>query len=487
MPRCSRAYICAMSAAYEVVVGLEVHIQLLTHSKLFCADATGFGAAPNTQVSPISLAHPGTLPMLNAQAVELAIRLGLALQCRIAPHSHFDRKHYFYPDLPKGYQTSQLTQPILEGGFVHTPLGSVPIHHIHLEEDAGKSIHDADPDYSCIDLNRAGMPLLELVTDPAIRSSDEAFAFLTELRRLVRWLQVCDGNMEEGSLRCDANISIRPTGSTTLGTKVEVKNLNSIRNVKRAIDAEVARQIALVSSGGRVVQETRGYDAASNTTLPQREKEEANDYRYFPCPDLPPFTCTPAQIAAIAASMPALPQALQQKFTTQYQLPLQDAQVLTEERSLAHYFEELLAAGAAPKPAANWLIGPVKNWMNETQQDIEAFPLPARRLAAVIALVQEGTVNFSMAATRLLPALLAQPAEDPAALAAQLGIVQQRNTADLDTWVNEVLQAMPDKVKEYQKGKKGLIGLFVGEVKKRSKGQADPQAVTKLLEEKLNA
>jgi aspartyl-tRNA(Asn)/glutamyl-tRNA(Gln) amidotransferase subunit B len=242
-----------------------------------------------------------------------------------------------------------------------------------------------------------------------------------------------------------------------------------------------------VSSGGRVVQETRGYDAASNSTLPQREKEEANDYRYFPCPDLPPFTCTPAQIATIAASMPPLPQALQQKFTTQYQLPLQDAQVLTEERSLAHYFEELLAAGAAPKPAANWLIGPVKNWMNETQQDIEAFPLSPRRLATVIALVQQGTVNFSMAATRLLPALLAQPTADPATLAAQLGIVQQRNTAELDTWVNEVLQAMPDKVKEYRKGKKGLIGLFVGEVKKRSKGQADPQAVTKLLEQKLNA
>jgi aspartyl-tRNA(Asn)/glutamyl-tRNA(Gln) amidotransferase subunit B len=268
---------------------------------------------------------------------------------------------------------------------------------------------------------------------------------------------------------------------------VEVKNLNSIRNVKRAIEAETARQIALVSSGGRVVQETRGYDAASNTTLPQREKEEANDYRYFPCPDLPPFTSTPAQIAAIAAGMPALPQALQQKFTTEYQLPLQDAQVLTEERSLARYFEALLAAGAAPKPAANWLMGPVKNWMNDTQQDMDAFPLTPAALADIIALVQQGTVNFSMAATRLLPALLAQPTADAAATAAQLGIVQQRNSADLDTWVNEVLAAMPDKVKEYQKGKKGLIGLFVGEVKKRSKGQADPQAATKLLEEKLNA
>ncbi len=474
-----------MSAPYEMVVGLEVHIQLLTQSKLFCADATAFGAQPNSQVSAISLAHPGTLPMLNRQAVELAIRLGLALQCDIARHSHFDRKHYFYPDLPKGYQTSQLTEPILTGGWVDTPLGKIPIHHIHLEEDAGKSIHDADPDYSCIDLNRAGMPLLELVTEPAIHSSDAAFAFLTELRKLVRWLGVCDGNMEEGSLRCDANISVRPQGETRLGTKVEVKNLNSIRNVKRAIEAEAKRQIELLERGERIVQETRGYNADTNTTTGQREKEEANDYRYFPCPDLPPFTTNEAQIEAIRQAMPALPQQLQHQLTEGWQLPKQDAAVLTEDKAFADYFLDVVGAGASAKPAANWMLGPVKNWLNEHQGTIEQFPLPPSQIAALITIVQSGKVNFSMAATRLLPDLLQQPSSDVLTRAQALGIIQESDSSELDAWVQEVMARMPDKVKEYQKGKKGLIGLFVGEVKKLSRGKADPQAVTKILEEKL--
>ncbi len=478
-------YICGMMEGFEMVVGLEVHIQLLTRTKLFCADATQFGAAPNSQVSPISLAHPGTLPMLNKHAVELAIRLGLALNCRISHHSHFDRKHYFYPDLPKGYQTSQLTEPILIGGFVSTALGEVPIHHIHLEEDAGKSVHDADPDYSCIDLNRAGMPLLELVTDPAIHSSDEAFAFLTELRKLVRWLNVCDGNMEEGSLRCDANISVRPVGEKKLGTKVEVKNLNSIRNVKRAIDAEALRQVGILKNGGLIVQETRGYNADNNTTIGQREKEEANDYRYFPCPDLPPFATTDEQIESIRATMPALPQQLKAELTGKLQLPEKDAEVLTEDKAFADYFLDLLNAGAPAKPAANWLLGPVKSWLNENQQEIELFPISANQMASLIEIVQSGKVNFSMAATRLLPAMLASPADNVAGLAAQLGIVQESNEGELEAWVEAVIRNMPDKVKEYQKGKKGLIGLFVGEVKKLSKGKADPQVVTKLLEEKL--
>jgi aspartyl-tRNA(Asn)/glutamyl-tRNA(Gln) amidotransferase subunit B len=425
--------------------------------------------------------------MLNKEAVQLAIKLGLALHCDIARHSHFDRKHYFYPDLPKGYQTSQLTEPILNGGFIDTAFGRVPIHHIHLEEDAGKSIHDADPDYSCIDLNRAGMPLLELVTEPAIHSSDQAFAFLTELRKLVRWLGVCDGNMEEGSLRCDANISVRPVGDKKLGTKVEVKNLNSIRNVKRAIDAEAQRQIALLENGGRIVQETRGYNADNNTTSPQREKEEANDYRYFPCPDLPPFTTNEEQIEQIRKSMPALPQALQQQLETQYQLPAQDAQVLTEDRAMADYFMQLITSGAPAKPAANWMIGPVKNWLNEQQADMERFPVNAHQLAAVIAIVQSGKVNFSMAATRLLPALIKEPTMEVAALAQSLGIIQESNSNELEAWIDTVLTNMPDKVMEYQKGKKGLMGLFVGEVKKLSRGKADPQATTQLLEEKLKS
>jgi aspartyl-tRNA(Asn)/glutamyl-tRNA(Gln) amidotransferase subunit B len=481
---------------YEIVVGLEVHIQLLTKSKLFCADDIAFGAEPNTHVSPITLAHPGTLPVLNRRAVEMAVKLGLALDSRIARHSHFDRKHYLYPDLPKGYQTSQHTDPVLVGGSlkIHTQVAgaethgaSVPIHHVHLEEDAGKSIHDADPDYTCIDLNRAGTPLLELVTEPAIRSAEEAFAFLTRLRKLVRWLGICDGNMEEGSLRCDANISVRPVGETQLGTKVEVKNLNSIRNVRRAIEAEAERQIALLKRGEKIIQETRGYDADHNLTIGQREKEEANDYRYFPCPDLPPFAVSEELLQRIKASMPELPETLFVKYTSQLGLSAQDAEVLTEEKEVSDYFNELLDHTTHTKAAANWLLGPVKSWLNEQSVTMTEFPLAAARLSDLIEVVQSGKVNFSMAATRLLPALMQQPESDAETLAQSMGIVQSSNTDELGQWVDNVLAKMPDKVKEYQKGKKGLIGLFVGEVKKMSGGKADPQVVTKLLEEKLKS
>jgi aspartyl-tRNA(Asn)/glutamyl-tRNA(Gln) amidotransferase subunit B len=375
------------------------------------------------------------------------------------------------------------------GGQLKVGIGGeekfVQIHHIHLEEDAGKSIHDADPDYSCIDLNRAGVPLLELVTEPVIRSSEEAYAFLTNLRKLVRWTGICDGNMEEGSLRCDANISIRPVGETKLGTKVEVKNLNSIRNVRRAIDAEVERQTKALQNGETIIQQTRGYDADTNTTAGQRDKEEANDYRYLPCPDLPPFEISDAWLNEVQAMLPELPETLFEKYTSTLGLPAQDAEVLTEEKALSDYFNILVKETPHVKPAANWLLGPVKSWLNGQNADITALPLAPAQLAAVIEIVQSGAVSFSAASSTLLPALLQQPSADVKTLAATLNLVMDSNEDELEAWVSEVLTAMPDKVKEYQKGKKGLIGLFVGEVKKKSRGKADPKKTTALLESRL--
>ncbi len=478
-------------SGYETVIGLEVHIQLLTRSKLFCADATEFGAEPNTQVSVISLAHPGTLPLLNAAAVDMAIKLGIALDCHIAEKSHFDRKHYFYPDLPKGYQTSQLIDPVLQGGslMIQTSAGpkQISIHHVHLEEDAGKSIHDLDPDNSKIDLNRAGMPLLELVTEPVMSSGEEAHLFLTQLRKLVRWIGICDGNMEEGSLRCDANISVRPVGEKKLGTKVEIKNLNSIRNVKRAIEGEAERQIGLLNSGGKVEQETRGYDAETYTTSIQREKEDANDYRYFPCPDLPPFTISAERIERLSAALPELPDALSKRLQLEFDLGAQDAALITEERELAHFYLRILKAGAPPKPAANWLQGPVKNWLNNEQTAIQDFPVSPERLAELIGLVQSGQVSFSMAAQRILPEMAKDKESSSVEIAEKAGIIQQSDDGALRQWAEAVLQKMPDKVQAYRKGKKGLLGLFVAEVKKISKGKADPKKTTTILEEILNA
>lgn len=473
-------YICN-SMKYQPVIGLEVHIQLQTQSKLFCSDSAQYGGAPNTHVSPVSLAHPGTLPVMNQQALDYAIQLGLALGSQITRRGWFDRKHYFYPDLPKGYQTTQLHAPIIVGGQI----AGVAIHHVHLEEDAGKSIHDADPNHTGIDLNRAGVPLLELVTEPVIHDAETASVFLTELRQLVRWLGICDGNMEEGSLRCDANISLRPMGVTTLGTKVEIKNINSIRFVRKAIEAEIRRQGEMLDNGEEIVQQTRGYDDAKDITTAQRDKENAHDYRYFPCPDLPPFTVSEEKLQALQASLPMLPHE-QVKTYVNAGLSAQDAGVLTEEKGFSDYFNLLLQQTSHAKPAANWMLGPVKKWMNETGRDMHAFPILPKKLAALIVLVESGKVNFSTAATRLFPALLENPEADPVYLATSLNLLQQSDTNTLETWVKEVLDAMPEKVIEYRKGKKGLIGLFVGEVKKKSKGQADPQKTTEILKQILD-
>src|SRR6478752_585543 len=398
---------------YEAVIGLEVHAQLATNSKLFCGDSTAFGASPNTHISPVTMGHPGTLPKTNKKAVEYAIRMGLACNCEIEKDNYFARKNYFYPDLPKGYQTSQHTTPICKGGHVTIKTASgernVQLNRIHMEEDAGKSIHDMDDHFTCIDLNRAGTPLVEIVTEPDLFSADEAWQYVTEVRRLVRWIGICDGNMEEGSLRCDANVSIRLKGAKELGTKVEVKNLNSIRNVKKAIDYEINRMIELAEKGERIIQQTRSFNADNDTTFALRDKEEANDYRYFADPDLPAFVVTPEMLADITAAMPELPEQLVQKYIHELKLPEYDARVICDDASTIQYFNELIGKTPHYKSAANWLLGPIKSYLNENNSSLDAMAVRPASLAALIAMVEDNQVSFSVASSRIFPEMIKQP------------------------------------------------------------------------------
>ncbi|HXB08344.1 MAG TPA: Asp-tRNA(Asn)/Glu-tRNA(Gln) amidotransferase subunit GatB [Puia sp.] len=475
--------------AYEVVIGLEVHAQLLTQTKLFCGDSAAFGGEPNTHISPITLGLPGSLPKLNKKAVEYAIRMGLACDSAIERNNYFARKNYFYPDLPKGYQTSQHTTPVCKGGRVRirTSAGErdIQLNRIHLEEDAGKSLHDVLPDATALDFNRAGVPLIEIVTEPDLRSADEAYAYLTELRKTLRYLEICDGNMEEGSMRCDANVSVRLKGATRLGTKVEVKNLNSIRNVKRAIEIEAKRLIELVAAGQPIEQQTRSFDATTGTTFALRTKEEANDYRYFTDPDIPPFQVTDAFLESIRASLPALPEQLIRKYTRELQLPEYDARILCDDRDSAGFFEHLIQHTTNYKAAANWLLGPVRSGLNEKSLDWKDLPVQPASLARLIKLVEEGRLSFSIAAERIFPVLMNEPQRDPLEIATALNLIQSSDTSEITAWIDQALAGMPDKVKEYKRGKKGLIGLFVGEVKKLSKGKADPKLTNQLLLEKL--
>lgn len=468
---------------------MEVHAQLLTKSKLFCGDSAAFSTDPNTHISPVTLAHPGTLPKMNSKAIEYAITLGLALDCEIEQYNYFARKNYFYPDLPKGYQVSQHTTPICKNGSVPISINGtdrkIRLNRIHIEEDAGKSLHDVDENYTCIDLNRAGVPLLEIVSEPDMHSSEEAFAYITELRKLVTWLGICDGNMEEGSMRCDANISIRLAGEKKLGTRVEVKNLNSIRNVKRAIDVEVNRLIELVENNQPVIQETRSYDADNNITFSLRSKEDADDYRYFPEPDLTPFQITDDYLVEIRNKLPVLPNALKKRYIRELQLSDYDAAVICDDKDQADYFEAVVQHTTNYKAVANWLLGPVKNQLNDRKMWYTNFPLPAEKLALLISLVDTGTLNFGNASSKVLPVLIDHPQKQPLQIATELNLIQESDSSAVENWVDEVIANMPDKVKQYQLGKKGLIGLFVGEVKRLSKGKADMQLVSKFLEQKL--
>ncbi|TDB69055.1 Asp-tRNA(Asn)/Glu-tRNA(Gln) amidotransferase subunit GatB [Arundinibacter roseus] len=480
--------------SYETVIGLEVHCQLLTESKLFASDTNRFGGEPNTHISPLTLALPGTLPKLNKKAVEYAVRMGLACGCTISERTIFDRKNYFYPDLPKGYQISQDKAPICVGGAVTISVKgkdhevtekTIRFHHIHLEEDAGKSVHDGNQTETQLDYNRAGTPLIEMVTEPDLRSAEETGAFVTEIRRLARYLDVSDGNMEEGSLRCDVNVSVRLAGASELGTKVEIKNMNSIRNIMRAVEFERRRQVATLENGDSLFQETRMFDAETGETYGMRVKETMNDYRYFPDPDLCPVVLPEATIQEIRSRMPALPRELREKFVSHYGIPAYDAQQLTDTREMAHYFENLCSHTNAYKTASNWLMGPVKSYLNESGTDIADFSLTPQVLAELITLVETEVISHSTATQKAFPALLQAPDRSPRELAETNNWLQNRNTNELETLVDEVLNAMPDKVTAYKKGKKGLMGLFVGEVMKKSKGTADPKLINQLLAEKL--
>ena len=477
--------------AYEIVVGLEVHAQLLTRTKLFCGDSSAFGSEPNTHVSPITLAHPGTLPKINEDAIEFAVKMGLACHCEIVRENFFARKNYFYPDLPKGYQLSQHTTPICKGGHVTIQIKNeekdIRLNRIHMEEDAGKSVHDIDADNTLIDYNRAGVALIEIVSEPDIRSGDEAYAYLTELRKLVRYLEICDGNMEQGSLRCDANVSIRKAGEKNLGTKVEIKNLNSIRNVKRAIEFEAQRMISMVEQGVEITQQTRSFDANTGETFSIREKEDADDYRYFADPDLTKFFLHDEFIERVRKTIPVLQRARIKKYTDEYQLSEYDATVLTEEKNFSDYFEEIIFFNVKGKPAANWMLGPIKSWLNDNNAEIEQFPVSPEKVAIVIQMVEDNRLSFSTASTRLFGELLRNPVGDPSQIALDKNLLQNSDKKAIEDLIDQVLSRFPEKITEYKKGKKGLIALFVGEVMKLSKGKADPKITNDILTEKLKS
>ncbi|MGB4080624.1 MAG: Asp-tRNA(Asn)/Glu-tRNA(Gln) amidotransferase subunit GatB [Bacteroidia bacterium] len=471
---------------YEVIVGLEIHSQLLTKSKAFCSDKVAFGEPANTLVSPISLGHPGTLPVHNKEAVNMAIMLGLACDCDITEYNTYDRKNYFYADLPKGYQITQLGTPICLNGKVEITLLDgqtklINLTRIHMEEDTGKGLHDLDIENTLMDYNRAGTPLVEIVTEPDFRSGDEAYAFLSEIRKLVRYLGVCDGNMEEGSLRCDANVSIRAIGTTAFGTKVEVKNMNSMTNVKKAIEYEFERQCKMADAGEEIHSETRNFDALKGTTFSMRSKELVNDYRFFPEPDLPPLVVSQEWISNVKSVMPALPKELYNKFNTEMGLGEYDASILTESREIAEYFLAICDHTQNYKAAANWTMGAVKNWVNSNASHILVFPLSAATIAELISSIDQGVINFSIAEQQVFPALLINPSQKVNEIIANQNLELMDDDESLQTWINEVLAEFPDKVEDYRSGKTNLIGLFIGQVKKKSSGKADPKRTNELL------
>ncbi len=477
---------------YELVVGLEVHAQLSTLSKAFSSDSAAFGAEPNHHISAISLGHPGTLPRINKKMVEYAVKMGLACNCTINMTNTFARKNYFYADLPKGFQTTQDQMPICLGGFIPVRLANgvsknIAIHHIHMEDDAGKSMHDNHYEDSLIDLNRAGVPLIEIVSEPDLRSSEEAGQFLTEIRKLLRYLDICDGNMEEGSMRCDANISVRLKGETTFGNRCEVKNLNSIRNVQRAIEHEFKRQIAVIENGGHIDQNTLNFNADTGETSVLRSKEMANDYRYFPEPDLMPLVLDRNYVDRLQQQLPALPNQLYKKYTEQLGLSDYDAGVITADRELAFYFEELIKHTANHKAAVHLLMGPVKSHLNETGTSIATLGIKPENLAGLIQLVDNGLINNSVASHKLFPALLKEPNKSAEELAQGLNLLITTDNNDVNKYINDAIAKFPDKVKEYKNGKKGVLGLFMGEIMKSSKGKIDPQKTNQLLIKELES
>ena len=475
---------------YECVIGLEVHAQLLTDSKLFCSCATTFQADPNDQTCPVCLGLPGVLPVLNRQAVELTMRTGLAMHGTVAAANRFARKNYFYPDLPKGYQISQFEEPLIQGGCLEIEVGGatrkVRLNRIHLEEDAGKSIHGenlADPGKSYVDLNRTGVPLMEIVSAPDLRSPDEARVYLQKLKTVLEYLDVCDGNMEEGSLRCDANVSLRPMGADTLGTRTEIKNLNSFRNVQQAIAYEVKRQGDVLDGGGSVVQETRLFDAARGVTLPMRSKEEAHDYRYFPEPDLVPLQIAPEWIDRVRRSIPELPDARRQRFVSQYGLPAYDADVLVASRAMGNYFEAAVERFPQPKIVSNWVMGDFMRALNSARHSPDQAPVTPSHLADLLRLIDDGTISGKIAKTVFED--MYRTGKRPGDIVAEQGLVQMSDGDALGEVIGAVLAGHPEQVAAYRAGKDKLFGFFVGQAMKATQGKANPAVVNALLKQAL--
>jgi aspartyl-tRNA(Asn)/glutamyl-tRNA(Gln) amidotransferase subunit B len=474
---------------FEPVIGLEIHAQLLTESKIFCGCSTKFGASPNTHTCPVCLGMPGVLPVLNRRVVEFAMKLALATHCTIAPYSQFARKNYFYPDLPKGYQISQYEFPLAREGWVdvdtETATRRIRIHRVHMEEDAGKLIHDEFHPLSYVDFNRTGVPLLEIVSEPDLENPEEAAAYLRTLRDILRYLEICDGNMEEGSMRCDANISLRPTGTLGLGVKAELKNMNSFRNVQRALEFEIRRQTALLERGESVVQETRLWDANRNVTVSMRGKEEAHDYRYFPDPDLVPMVVANDWIEALRSKLPELPDAKRERFIRDYGLPSYDAQVLTSSKALANYFEAAVGTFPAPKTVSNWIMSELMRELNRDDREIEACPVTPDNLAELLQLIDGGTVSGKIAKTVFEQ--MYTSGKRAKTIVEEKGLVQVKDEGAIEAIVDEILAENPTEVEQFRAGKEKLLGFFVGQIMRKTKGKANPKLVNEILLKKLTS
>jgi len=484
---------------YEAVIGLETHCQLNTQTKIFSPSSTEFGADPNTHIDPIVMGMPGVLPVLNQRVLEYAVKAGLALNCQIAPYSKFDRKQYFYPDLPKNYQISQYDLPIAEHGWLEIELVDkktkdvtrkrIGITRLHMEEDAGKLVHAGSDRlsgsaYSLVDFNRAGVPLVEIVSEPDLRSGQEAAEYAQELRRIMRYLGVSDGNMQEGSLRCDVNISVRPVGQQKFGTKVEIKNMNSFSAIQKAIEYEIDRQIAAIEAGEAIMQETRLWEEGNQCTISMRSKEGSSDYRYFPEPDLPPIEVSPQQLAGWQSELPELPAQKRTRYEAELGLSAYDARVITDERAVAEYFETVVAAGSDPKLAANWITQDIAAYLNAEKLIITDIALKAEMLAEMVKMIEDGTISTKIA-KEILPDLLTQGGS-PKAIVEARGLSQISDPKQIEAIIDEVLAANPDKLEQYRAGKKKLQGFFVGQIMKQTSGRVDPKLTNQLLNQKLN-
>ncbi|RJP65226.1 MAG: Asp-tRNA(Asn)/Glu-tRNA(Gln) amidotransferase subunit GatB [Ignavibacteriales bacterium] len=478
-----------MDQKYEAVIGLEVHAQLLTETKCFCGCSTKFGNPPNSNVCPVCLGHPGVLPVLNKKVVEFTVMMGLATNCTINEKSIFARKNYFYPDLPKGYQISQYEQPICENGFIEIELSSgekkkIGITRIHMEEDAGKSIHDQSTE-TLVDVNRCGVPLMEIVSEPDMRTPEEAYLYLSKIKQIVQYLNICDGNMEEGSLRCDANISIRPEGETKLGTKTEVKNMNSFRNVERAIAYEIERQTDLVEDGKNIVQQTLLWNADLNTVAPMRSKEEAHDYRYFPDPDLLPVVVSDEWRESIKKKLPELPDQKLERFMSSYKIPFYDANILTSSRDLAEYYEKVVSVTSDYKSASNWVMSDVLKIINENKISPKEFPVSPENLGKLINLIKDNTISGKIA-KEVFPEMLKANA-DPEMIIKEKNLIQITDTGAIEMVIDQIISNSPNEVQQYLSGKDKVFGFFIGQIMKETKGKANPKVVNDILKQKLEA